>query len=67
MPVHHLFHSNTRFVKLLGDLLFRPDEQPELDLENDYPVKLNITWKLIAEFQFCKKILMVHNLRSQTV
>ena len=30
-------------------------------------IKLDITWKLIPQFQFCKKILIVHNLRNQTV
>ena len=30
-------------------------------------LKLDITQKLIARFQFCKKYLIMHNLRNQTV
>ena len=62
------------FEKALGAVKVIKDQiqyrsQSLLNLARGYftQIKLDITQKLIAGFQFCKKCLIVHNLRNQTV
>ena len=52
----------------LSDSFFHSDEQPEVNLENDYQNKTGHNLEtIIARFKFCKMYLIVHNLCNQTV
>ena len=40
-----MYKPNAENVKILGDSFFHDDEQPELNLENDYPNKTRYNLK----------------------
>ena len=49
---------------LKDDSFFHSDEQPEVNLGNDYP---NKTGHNLTRVQFCKTYLIVYYLRNQTI
>ena len=59
--------NHNSLLVILGDPFFHSDEQPELNLENDYPNKTGPNLKTNSSISILQKYRIVHNLLNQTV